>query len=141
MTAIPPLARIARVLCVLALVVFVAAGVAGAVLGSQVQRVQRIEPHEPAMAQLLNEAGVPIGDPGEYVIFDQGAFLEGAGPDTSRLVSEKYLREQGIYPWQWQTIALLRNAIMIGSGIAALLLGLLAWRLSRNASNPNHRPA
>jgi hypothetical protein len=133
-------AGIARGLGILALVVCIAAGVAGAILGSQVQLVQRIEPHEPAMAQLLNEPGVPIGDPGEYIIFDQKAFLEGAGPGGARLISEKYLREQGIYPWQWRTVALLRNAIMFGSGISALLLGLLAWRLSRNTeSNLNHR--
>jgi hypothetical protein len=126
--------RIARVLSLIAVIVCIAAGVTGAVLGSQVQLVQRLEPHEPAMAQLLNEPGVPIGDPGEYIILDQKAFLEGAGPNGSRLVSEKYLREQGIYPWQWQTVAFARNAVMLGSGVAALILGLIAWRLS---SHPN----
>ena len=134
-------ARIARALSLTAVVVFILAGVAGAILGSQVQRVQRLEPHEPAMAQLLNEPGVPIGDPGEYIILDQKAFLEGTSPDGARLVSEKYLLEQGIYPWQWQTVAFARNVTMLGSGIAALLLGLLAWRFSRAPKTQlSHRP-
>ena len=129
-------AHIARALSVIAVIVCIAAGLAGAVLGSQVQLVQRLEPHEPVMAKLLNEPGVPIGDPGKYIILDQKAFLEGVGPNGSRLVSEKYLREQGIYPWQWQTVALARNAMMLGSGVAALILGLIAWRFS---SQPRSR--
>jgi hypothetical protein len=123
------LLKLARAFTILA--TCVGAWVTALVLENRAVLAQRVEPHPKELAELLGEAGTPIGSPQRLIIFDERAFLEGTNPDGSRLVSEQYLTQNNIYPLQFKTVEFMRNAFMIGSGIAAVLLGLLWWRLSR----------
>jgi hypothetical protein len=133
------LVQITRALAVLAVVVFIAAWVSSAVLASRATLAQRIEPHEPAMAQLLNEPGTPIGDPQRYIVFDEKVFLEGSGPNGVRLLNERYMIESGHYPWQLKTVEFLRNAVLLASGLGfALMAGLSIW-LARRGSRVSLR--
>jgi hypothetical protein len=128
------LLRITRALAVVAVVVFIATWILSAVLASRAMLAQRIEPHEPAMAQLLNEPGTPIGDPQMYIVFDDKIFLEASGPNGVRLLNERYMVESGHYPWQLKTVEFFRNAVLLASGLGfALMAGLSVW-LTRRGS-------
>lgn len=135
---------ILRWLTLLSLLVSIAVPVVAASVASQAQLVQRLEPHSPAMAELLGEKGVPIGSPTMYIISDPKAFLEGSGPEGSRLVNDAYLRENNIYPWQLKTLEFVRNTFMLGSAVAAAVFGLAWLWLSRRelrGASPERRPA
>jgi hypothetical protein len=125
------LVRITRALAVVAVVVFIAAWISSAVLASRATLAQRIEPHEPAMAQLLNEPGTPIGDPQTYIVFDEKAFLEGSGPNGVRLLNERYMAQSGHYPWQLKTVEFFRNTVLLASGLGFLLMAGLSFWLAR----------
>jgi hypothetical protein len=125
---------ILRALTILSLLLTIGVPLIASLLATQAQLVQRIEPHEPGMALLLGEQGIPIGNPELYFINDPKAFLEGSGANGLRLVNEKYLRENNIYPWQLKTLEFMRNMIVLGSGVASLVFGLGWWWLSRRNS-------
>ncbi len=127
------LAKLARALMVLAVIVFAGAWLATLVLEPRAVLAQRIEPHSPDLAAVLGEVGTPVGSPQRLLIFDDRAYLKGATPDGARLVSERYLMENNIYPLQWKTVVFMRNAVAFGSGLAALLMGLAWWWLSRKS--------
>lgn len=127
------LGNIARALMVLALIVFAGVWVASLILSPRAVLAQRVDPHSPDLAVVLGEAGTPVGSAQRLLIFDDRAFLDGTTPDGARLVSEKYLTENNVYPLQWKTIEFFRNAVAIGSSLTALLLGL-AWRWFSNRS-------
>lgn len=126
--------RVLRALAITAAIAFVGVWVIGAILASRAQLAQRIEPHEPAMAILLAEPGVPIGEPQQYIVFDDKAFLEGTAQGGSRLLNEKYLRETNQYPWQLKTVEFLRNLVAIATGVAAVVLLVLSRWLTRRTS-------
>jgi hypothetical protein len=128
------IARIARGLFGLALIVFALSWIVGFALESRAVLAQRVDPHSPELAALLGEAGTPIGSPQRLVLFDDRVFLEGQTPDGARLVSEKFLMENNIYPLQWKTVEFFRNAFAIASLIGAVLMGLLARRFSKPRS-------
>jgi hypothetical protein len=133
---------ILRALTILSLLVTIGVPVVASVLASRAQLVQRIEPHEPGMALLLGEQGIPIGNPEMYFINDPKAFLGGNGPKSVRLVNEKYLRENNIYPWQLKTLEFMRNMIVLGSGLASLVFGLGWWWLvRRNSARIRQQPS
>jgi hypothetical protein len=128
------IARIARGLFVLALIVFGLSWIVGFTLESRAVLAQRVDPHSKELALVLGEVGTPIGSPQRLVLFDDRAFLEGQTPDGARLVSEKFLTENNIYPLQWKTVEFFRNAFAIASLVGAVLMGLLAWRFSKPRS-------
>lgn len=123
--------KFARALTVLAVIALVGTWVASALLESRAVLAQRVDPHPPDLALVLGEAGTPIGSPQRLLIFDDRAFLDGTAPDGARIVSEKYLQQNSIYPLQLKTVTFFRDACMIGFGVAALLFGVLWWRTSR----------
>jgi hypothetical protein len=135
--------HLTRAFCGLALSVFVGVWVIGLALQSRSVVAQRIEPHSPELAAALGELGTPIGTPQALVIFDERAFLGAVNPDGSRIVSERYLSDNGIYPLQWKTVEFVRNALALGSAIAAALFGLIWWRLvpRRSAGQPRAKSA
>jgi hypothetical protein len=130
------IARIARGLFVLALIIFALSWVVGFALESRAVLAQRVDPHSPEVALVLGEAGTPIGSPQRLVLFDDRVFLEGTSIDGARLVNEKFLNENNIYPLQWKTVEFVRNAVAIASLIGALLMGLIMWRFSKPRETP-----
>jgi hypothetical protein len=130
------IARIARGLFVLALIIFALSWVVGFALESRAVLAQRVDPHSPELAAVLDEAGTPIGSPQRLVLFDDRVFLEGKSIDGARLVNEKFLSENNVYPLQWKTVEFFRNAFAIASSIGAVLMGLLAWRFSKPRNAP-----
>lgn len=135
------LVAVARVLTVMAAIAFCGAFVAAAMLESRAVMAQRVDPHPPDLAAVLGEAGTPIGSPQRLLIFDDRAFLQGTTPDGAQIVSETYLTQNNIYPLQLKTVTFFRDAVMIGSGVAALLFGLLWWRGARSSSRTLARTA
>jgi hypothetical protein len=95
---------------------------------SRAQLIQRIEYNE-TNAALLGEPGPPIGSPQLMIIDDPKAFLEGTGTGGARLVNDVYLRQQGIYPLQLQTVGFVTG--MARLALAGLLTASLAgWWLT-----------
>jgi hypothetical protein len=118
-------------LTVVAAIAFVAAWVVGFALQGRSVLAQRLEPHSSELSAALGELGTPIGSPQRLVIFDERAFLGNPQPDGSRLVSERYLVENNIYPLQWKTVEFVRNAVALSSGLGLLVCGLTWWQLAR----------
>jgi hypothetical protein len=117
------LRRLCQFLAAAALIGFLLTFVVYSRYASRAQLVQRIEYNE-TNALLLGEPGPPIGSPQRMIIDDPKAFLEGEGPGGARLVNDVYLRQQGIYPLQLQTVGFI-------AGLARLALaGLLAVSLA-----------
>jgi len=98
---------------------------------------QRVE--KDTAGDLFGEAYRNIGEPQEYVIEDQKAFVEPAEDGTKR-ISEDYLKEKGIYPTQLRSIRAVVNYARIGFGIA-LLLGLVTFVLAAKWSGKAEKAA
>lgn len=127
----PMLRRVAGLLALVALAVLLLSFAVSAVITRDAVLVQRVEPS--AAAGLFGDetsAGTPIGSPQRLIVRDPAAFLPGEGEGGARLVSEAYLRERGVYPLQVKTVEVTRNAVAVGAGLAAALLGVL-WLLMR----------
>ena len=107
----------------LAALLLVTTLVASAWLVSRAERVQRIVPHDEATATLLGEVGTPVGRPDDYIIFHRGAFTGETTDEGAQLVSEPFLEENNVYPWQLKTVIFLRNLISAVSLAAFVLLG------------------
>ena len=101
-----------------------------------VQRVQVIPEEE----NIFGDPPTPIGSPQLMIIEDQGAFVEGEGPNGARLVSESYLTEKGIYPLQLQTVNFLAGNARLGFGIAFVLCLLGAVLLGRRVKPAEPTP-
>jgi len=95
------------------------------------QLIQRVE-YDAASASLLGEPGPLVGSPQRMIIEDPKAFVEGKGPEGSRLVDDKYLREHNVYPLQLKTVTYLAGITRWGcaSAIAVAVL-LIAWARRR----------
>ncbi len=134
--------KIARALTVIAAITFVGAWVIGLALQGRSVLAQRVEPHSTELAAALGELGTPIGSPQALVIFDERAFIGAANPDGSRVVSERYLTQNNIYPLQWKTVEFVRNAVALASGVGLLICGLTWWQLARRrvSSEPRSSP-
>ena len=132
------LRRLSLAAALLAAFVLCATLLASLWLGAQAKRAQRVLPHDAATAALLDEVGVPVGKVSRYLIFDEAAFLEGATPDGTRLIDERYLLENGIYPWQLKTVTFARNLVLGICGTVLILLCILlcgvGWWLGRRRS-------
>lgn len=118
-----------QIAMILGVVVVLASFVVTSFLTQGAVLAQRIEPS--AAASLFSDAttpGTPIGTPQMMVIWDQAAFLEGTGEGDARFVSEKYLRDNNIYPLQVKTVEFFRNLIAAIAGLGVLVLGVLWWR-------------
>lgn len=126
--------RFVRALTVLALLTLVITWLATLILEPQATLAQRIDPHSPELAKALGEPGTPIGSPQRLLIFDAQAYLPGASADGARLVSERYLSENQLYPLQWKTVTFVRDLITIAASSGAVLLGLTWWWLARRRS-------
>ena len=123
----------------LAALLLVTTLVASAWLVSRAERVQRIVPHDEATATLLGEVGTPVGRPDDYIIFHRGAFI-GETPEGVQLVSEPFLEENNVYPWQLKTVIFLRNLISAVSLAAFVLLGgVWFWLWQRRGNDTEAR--
>ncbi len=93
------------------------------------QRVER-----DSAADLFDDTGAggtrPIGSPQMYVISDERAFLPEAGPDGSKLLSDDYLKEKGIYPLQLKTVQFVASMARLGTG-GVVGLGLAVFYFAR----------
>jgi hypothetical protein len=130
------LRRLFQLLTAVALIGFLLTFVVYHRYASRAQLIQRIEYNE-TNALLLGEPGPPIGSPQMMIIDDPKAFLAGEGPGGARLVNDVYLREQGIYPLQLQTVGFLTGMarLALAAMFAASLAGWwLAGRKLRSAA-------
>ncbi len=81
--------------------------------------------------------GTPIGKAAYYLIGDPKAFLEGKSEEGAWLVSQSYLSEHQIYPWQRRTIWFIQSLVAWTSGLGALvLLGLWYFLHNRVSQKP-----
>lgn len=118
-----------QIAIIVSLVVMVASFVVSSILTQGAVLAQRIEPS--AAASLFSDPttpGTPIGSAQLMVIRDEAAFLEGTGEGGARFVSEKYLRENSIYPLQVKTVEFFRNIVAALAGLVALVSSVLWWR-------------
>lgn len=94
---------------------------------SKAKLIQRIE--KSASADMFGDEGTPIGEPTEYIIDDQKAFL--GGPDDKGVykVDEGYLKQNNPHPLQAKTVDFFASAFRIGFAMAALLTGIIGWRI------------
>lgn len=120
---------------ILAALVLVGAWVVSSLIGSGAQLVQRVEPSDASALFADVGPGTPIGSPQMLIIRDPNAFLEGQGPEGSRLVNETYLREKEIYPLQLVTIQFFRNITMFVAGLGLVLLWGVWWWSGRQTVN------
>ncbi|PNY82712.1 hypothetical protein [Deinococcus koreensis] len=101
--------------------------------------VQLVQPAEAGIADLFGNVAGPgtlIGSPQVMIIRDPAAFLEGQTDSGARYVSDTYLRDQGIYPLQLKSVALIRNIVALSCAAAALLFGSLWWLARRGGAGP-----
>ena len=119
----------------LAAVVLVVTLLASVWLGGRAEAVQRVVPHDAATAALLGEVGTPVGRVDNYIILNEGAFLDETTDAGAQLVSETFLKENNVYPLQLKTVTFLRNLVAAVSLAALLLLGGL-WLWLRRRGEP-----
>ncbi len=93
---------------------------------------QRVE--KDTAGDLFGDAYRNVGEPQEYVIEDQKAYIEPAEDGTKR-ISEDYLKEKGIYPTQLRSVRAVVNYARIGFGIT-FLLGLAVFAFAAKRSIP-----
>jgi hypothetical protein len=100
------------------------------------QFIQIIVPAPAEASVLFGESGpgTPIGKADYYLIPDPKAFLEGKSEEGALLVSETYLKEHQIYPWQSRTIWFIQNVVAWISGLGGLLLIGLWFLIHTRAS-------
>lgn len=100
-------------------------------LESRATLIQRVKPYDKATAELLGEAGTPIGSPQRMIVTDQKAFLPGKGEQGQRFVSDDYLKGHGIYPLQAKTVGYVGGLVKLGLAAMALIGFLAAWWFGR----------
>ena len=100
-------------------------------MASKAVLVQRVQ--KDAASDLFDDGpGTPIGSPQMLIIADPKAFIEGEGPEGSRLVDENYLVENKIYPLQLKTIEFISKIIVVaGVSAGTLFLLLTIWMRKR----------
>ena len=116
---------------VLAVLVLTGAWVAAGVISNGAQLIQRVEPSA-VDALFADTTGTPIGSPQMLIINDPAAFIEGQGPEGSRLVNETYLRQNNIYPLQLVTVHFFRNVVSAAALVGLVLLTGLYWWTRRS---------
>lgn len=86
---------------------------------------------------LFGSAGTPLGEPQQYIVDDPKAYMEGKSEEGALLLDENYLKENGIYPLQLQTVDYVAATVRIASGVAFVVFGIgslwLGARLKRRA--------
>jgi hypothetical protein len=97
-------------------------------LNSQAKLIQRVE--QSAEASLFGDEGTPIGSAQQLIITDPKAFTGSKTPEGAEVVSENYLREQGIYPLQAQTVSYVSGLVRLGS-LAMVIFGIAGFVLIR----------
>ncbi len=120
-------------LAVFGVVVLIGSFVVSSVITQNAVLAQRIEIQEAGVAALFgaeNEVGKPIGSPQRLIISDPKAFLEKTGENGLRYVSDKYLKDNNIYPLQALTVEFFRNITAIIAGLGAMVMFGL-WRFSK----------
>lgn len=96
--------------------------------------IQRIKPHDKAMAELLGEAGEPIGSPQEIIVDDPAAFIPAPeGYEGPAMVNDAYLQEKGIYPLQLKTVRYVAGLARWGFLCAAVVALFAAFWLRKRA--------
>jgi hypothetical protein len=120
-------------LAIIGVIVLIGSFVVSSIITQNAVLAQRVEIQETGVAALFgteNEVGKPIGSPQRLIINDQKAFLEKTGENGLRYVSDKYLKDNNIYPLQALTVEFFRNITAIIAGLGAMvMLGL--WRLTK----------
>lgn len=125
--------RLALVFIVLALVTAAVSVTGAAFMTRGAQLVQRVEPADTASTALFGDdagQGTLIGSPQLLIVRDEAAFLPGGTVNGARLVNEKYLREQGIYPLQAKSVWFVRNLVLLAS-LALFTIGAVVWLITR----------
>lgn len=91
-------------------------------------------------AALFGEAGEKVGSPQMMVVDDPKAVIAG-GESGVKLLDDRYLQSNGIYPLQLQTVEFFGGlARMIGGGVALLSLAVLLamrWRSAKAETGVN----
>jgi len=98
---------------------------------SKAQLVQIVKPDAAEAALFGDSAGTPIGSPQEMIISDAKAFLPGEGKDGAKLVNDDYLKKNGIYPLQLQTVRFVSNIVLLVGGGLGVLGIAIGWFLRR----------
>lgn len=130
-------AKVFTVLAVLAFACGLSTFAVESSYAGRAQLIQRVEKDETADALFGEADPIYIGTPQLLVIDDKKAFLEGSGPEGSKLVDEDYLTRNEIYPLQLKTVEFVAGIARIGAFGATLVLGAIAillWRRRRNGS-------
>lgn len=131
------LRRAAGLLALLALAALLLSLAVSASLLRDAALVQRVEPSAAAGALFGDAAGpgTPIGSPQALIVRDPAAFLPGRSEAGARLVSEAYLRENGVYPLQVKTVEVTRNLVAAAAAPALLVFGgVWLWARRRQVS-------
>ncbi|HXH60871.1 MAG TPA: hypothetical protein VNI20_05880 [Fimbriimonadaceae bacterium] len=140
-----------RLLSVLSLVVagfgllaVIGSTVAMSKFAAKAELVQLVKPYDSAMAQLLGEAGTPIGSPQKIILDDRSAVIEGRGQDGAVLVDEDKLKASGRYPVQLKTLDYV-GGLVRGVGGVAFIVGAAVWllllrrrRLGKEGGSPSN---
>lgn len=102
---------------------------------SRAKLTQRVEPND--FSAMTGEPGTKIGSPQMMIVDDEKAILPGTGDEGARLVNDKYLRENNIYPLQLQTVSEIIRMLRTGSAVtSAIFLGLAFFlRMRLTAKN------
>ena len=94
---------------------------------SRAKLTQRVQLPDSSVAELFGGEPTMIGSPQMMIIDDPEAVVPGKGPQGSVLVDDAYLQKTGQYPLQLKTVQFVAQIIRLTSGIAGVMLGLLAW--------------
>lgn len=128
-----------RTLVILSALVFVFSWAIAFYLVKDARFIQIVEPSTAAASVLFgdNSPGTPLGKADYYMISDPKAFLEGKSEEGALLVSQSYLREHHLYPWQSRTIWFIQSVVAWIAGLMALiLLGLWLFLYNRVSQIP-----
>ncbi len=126
--------RLLVVLAALSALAFLATFAIEGSYASRAKLIQRVSV-DPALAALGDE-GTPIGEPALMIVDDPEAFLGKQTPDGAEMVSETYLQEHKVYPLQLKTVRYVAGLVRLGSGAAAVLLGLAAVFARKRSLRP-----
>ena len=116
------------ILMTVALLLAVVTVIGAAWVMKDAQMIQRVEPATDAGATLFGDAGTntTIGSQQLLIVRDEAAFLPGSGLSEARLVNERYLRENGLYPLQVKTVRFIRDMILAAT-LTLLAAAMLHW--------------
>lgn len=101
------------------------------VYGSRSQLIQRVTVVDPDLAALTGEATTPIGEPQVLIIEDEGAFVQGTGPNGARLADDAYLKQKGIYPLQLKTVHYVSDMVNMVAAVSVIIGGMLLFLVKR----------